>query len=105
MLIKCTKCHHEWQSTEHGDLITTDGVSHQYGPWTCDWCGAPGRKIAHDYMEGGGIWMKMLKTAIRSALVEWYSGRGEGVSGTELDRVTDRILNALQEAVKHGKEK
>jgi len=70
----------------------------------CDWCGAPGKKIADDYMEGGDRWVRILKNAIREALVEWYSERGEGVSGTELDKVSNKILNALQEVAKYGGE-
>jgi len=101
MLIKCTACHHEWQYTSYPRNVFEETA----GTHICDWCGAPGKKIADDYMEGGGNEVKMLKAAIRGALVEWYSKRGEGVSGTELDRVTDKILNALQEAVKHGEEK
>ena len=38
MLAKCTKCHHEWQQV----------TGHEH---PCDWCGAPGKKIATDYMD------------------------------------------------------
>lgn len=44
-----------------------------------------------------------MKSAIRGALLEWYSERGEGVSGTELDQATEKILNALRE-VTNGRE-
>ncbi len=37
MIAKCTKCQHEWQTVDKaGD---------------CDWCGAPGYRLADDYME------------------------------------------------------
>jgi hypothetical protein len=49
MIAKCTKCHHEWR------VVGTPGV--------CGWCGAPGEKLADDYMEGdtlGTIMNRML---------------------------------------------
>ncbi len=52
---------------------------------------------------GGGRRVRILKSAIRGALLEWYSERGEGVSGTELDQATEKILNALRE-VTNGRE-
>lgn len=103
MIYHCTMCHHEWQYRD----------AEKYGAYSdrdpmlpvstiCDWCGAPGKKIAD--VEGGDCWVRVLKNAIRGALIEWYSERGEGVSGTELDKVSNKILNALQEVVKDGGE-
>lgn len=40
MIAHCTKCHHEWQT-----LLSADG------PGICDWCGAPGMKIAADWVD------------------------------------------------------
>ena len=45
MLVKCTKCHHEWQATTYP---TTD---RDVDTATCDWCGAPGEKLADSYVE------------------------------------------------------
>jgi hypothetical protein len=37
MIAKCTKCQHEWQAVNKAG--------------NCGWCGAPGYKLADDYME------------------------------------------------------
>jgi hypothetical protein len=37
MIAKCTQCHHEWQAV--------------LKPGKCAWCGAPGKKLANDYIE------------------------------------------------------
>lgn len=37
MIAKCSSCHHEWQASKT--------------PGNCGWCGAPGYKLANDYLE------------------------------------------------------
>lgn len=45
MIVKCTKCHHEWQAAPRKAWLGTE---------YCDWCGAPGKKIGDDYMDKEG---------------------------------------------------
>ena len=39
MIVKCSRCHHEWQAVRT--------------PGSCDWCGEPGETLALDYVEVG----------------------------------------------------
>ena len=59
MIVKCTKCHHEWQAV--GGYVLLDGRRvGKRGPLDvleieiCDWCGAPGEKTADDWEKEEG---------------------------------------------------
>jgi len=47
MIVRCTKCHHEWQAWSA--LIEPDKWG--FHPAVCAWCGATGEKIADDYLD------------------------------------------------------
>ena len=51
MIVKCTNCHHEWQSAGCTTCGEVAGPLHDFCQWYCDWCGAPGEKLADDYVE------------------------------------------------------
>ena len=55
MIVKCTKCHHEWHA--YSALLEPDKWG--FYPAICDWCRAPGEKLADDYIErwrqGGAV--------------------------------------------------
>lgn len=53
MIAKCSKCHHEWQAVGR--------------PGRCDWCGAPGRQLATDYIESD--WLERTLNAVLG--LEW----------------------------------
>ena len=55
VIVKCTKCNHEWQAVEsdfkHRWAVEGELKHRWHEPYLCDWCGAPGEKIASDYMD------------------------------------------------------
>ncbi len=65
VIIKCTACHYEWQAMTCKEAGCTEAPH----PYLCDWCGAPGERIAAD----------------------WADNKGEGISELTIEKLRDAL--------------